>query len=149
MILSNEGIRTALGKGDIEITPVPTEDQYTTSAVDLFLGGDFRQWDSNKFDAPGIVVNLDLAVHTFQKTANAYLVKVPVNPDSSIIFPPYSKTKSHLLGITQERIHLRSSSLLAARVEGRSSLARVGLDSSPHRSHYSRRLQWTHHLGDD
>lgn len=38
MILSDDGIRTALQRGDIEIDPAPQADQYTTSAVDLVLG---------------------------------------------------------------------------------------------------------------
>lgn len=42
MILSNEEIRRALESRAIEITPGPQADQYTTSAVDLFLGNQLR-----------------------------------------------------------------------------------------------------------
>ena len=127
MILSNEGIRSALASGEIVINPAPVDNQYTTSAVDLFIGDDFSRWDRGKFDVPGVHVNLDLAVQTFQRTANAYLEKVQPNAEGNVVFPPYAETKSHLLAITRETIHLTASSRIAARVEGRSSLARLGI----------------------
>ena len=37
--------RAALDRGEITISPTPTDEQYTTSA-DLYLDGEFRQWDS-------------------------------------------------------------------------------------------------------
>lgn len=71
MILSDEGIRQAIAAGDIEVDPPPQPDQYTTSAIDLFLGDGFWVWDKNKFDVPGVHVVLDLANQQFQKTARA------------------------------------------------------------------------------
>jgi dCTP deaminase len=50
-----------------------------------------------------------------------------IDPDGSIVFPPYHVVKGHILGTTLERVHLKPGSRLAARVEGRSSLARLGL----------------------
>ena len=41
MILSNDGIKKALEQGALEISPIPDETQYTTSAVDLHLGDEF------------------------------------------------------------------------------------------------------------
>jgi deoxycytidine triphosphate deaminase len=45
MILSNTGIQQYLNSGEIEIDPRPGSDQYTTSAVDLFLGNEFQVWN--------------------------------------------------------------------------------------------------------
>ena len=59
MILSNEGIKNALSNKHITIDPAPTEDQYTTSAVDLVLGGEFKVWDSGKFNTPGLRLDLN------------------------------------------------------------------------------------------
>jgi deoxycytidine triphosphate deaminase len=75
MILSNEGIQEALRQHQLSITPVPNQDQYTTSAVDLFLGDiEFcRVWDRGRFDLPGVKVELDLALQDFIKTAQGYL----------------------------------------------------------------------------
>ena len=47
--------------------------------------------------------------------------------DGSFLFPPYEQKRMHVLEITQERVHLKPGSRLAGRVEGRSSLARIGL----------------------
>ena len=47
--------------------------------------------------------------------------------DGTFIFPPYTQESVHILGITRERVHLKLGSKIAARVEGRSSLARLGL----------------------
>lgn len=41
MVLSDEGIKKALACGDIEIEPLPEDDQYQTSSVDIFSGTHF------------------------------------------------------------------------------------------------------------
>jgi deoxycytidine triphosphate deaminase len=53
MILSDAGIKRALDLGELEISPRPQEDQYTTYAVDLFLGNVFQSWDEKVFKVPG------------------------------------------------------------------------------------------------
>ncbi len=127
MILSNEGIRAALQSGELEISPLPREDQYTTSAVDLFVGDDFRIWDREKITVPGVRVELNLAEQEFHKTALSFLVEERRDHEGCVILPPYGIRPCHLLAITQERLCLRTGSRLAARVEGRSSFARLGL----------------------
>jgi dCTP deaminase len=127
MILSNEGIKKAIREGDIQIDPPPQEDQYTTSALDLFIGSDFRCWDQARLKIKGLKQILNLAEQSFQLTAGAYLVTRPLEPDGTFIFPPFSAENMHVLGITRERVHLKLGSQIAARVEGRSSLARLGL----------------------
>ena len=127
MILSNQGIKRALQDGEIQIDPSPQEDQYTTSALDLFIGSEFLCWDEIRFKVPGVKVELNLAEQNFQLTAGAYLKDRPKEQDGTFVFPPYAKESIHILGITRERVHLKLGSKLAARVEGRSSLARLGL----------------------
>jgi deoxycytidine triphosphate deaminase len=51
MILSNEGIKEAIAQQALVIDPTPGEDQYTTSAVNLTLGTEFRHWDESRFAA--------------------------------------------------------------------------------------------------
>jgi dCTP deaminase len=127
MILSNEGIKRALQSGDLEITPVPNEDQYTTSAVDLFLGSQFHGWNESILDVQGAKIELNLARQDYQKTARAYLKNLDLERDGAFVCPPYRVVPSHVLAHTRERIHLKPGSRLAARVEGRSSMARLGL----------------------
>ena len=127
MILSDEGIRNALARGEIEIDPPPKPDQYQTSAVDIFLGDSFRIWDLPKFNVPGVRVELNLAQQRFVETAAVYSCDAPREGDGSVILPPWAVVAQVMLCQTRERIHLKPESRLAARVEGRSSLARLGL----------------------
>jgi dCTP deaminase len=127
MILSNTGIQHCLTAGEIEIDPLPGEDQYTTSAVDLFLGSEFQQWNPQILEVKGAMVTLDLAEQSFPLTARAYLKDLTPDQDGTITFPPFRKVAAHMLAVTREKVHLKKSSRLAARVEGRSSLARLGL----------------------
>lgn len=127
MILSNDGIRRALEQGALEISPAPSDTQYTTSAVDLFLGDEFHVWDVEKLKFEGFKPQLDLSQQEFAKTARAFLIPLRKESDGSVIFPPFREHPWHILAITRERIHLNRNFKLAARVEGRSSLARIGI----------------------
>jgi len=127
LILSDEGIRKALASGELKIDPAPADDQYTTSSVDLTLGSVFQVWDKSRLDVPGVRVELDLADQKFAQTSDAYIVSADVDANGCCILPPYHKEPRLLLAITRERIHLVPGSRLAARVEGRSSFARLGL----------------------
>jgi dCTP deaminase len=127
MILSNDGIKRALEKGALEISPAPSETQYTTSAVDLFLGEEFHVWDADKLKFAGFKPELDLSQQQFAKTARAFLIPLKRQDDGSVIFPPFREHPWHMLAITRERVYLNRNFKLAARVEGRSSLARLGL----------------------
>jgi dCTP deaminase len=122
MILSNHGIKRAL-----EISPIPGDTQYTTSAIDLFLGDEFYAWDDQKLKFDGFTPQLDLSQQTFAKTARAFLIPVKQQDDGSVIFPPFRDHPWHMLAVTRERVHLNKNYKLAARVEGRSSLARIGI----------------------
>lgn len=127
MILSNDGLRRALKEGALEISPEPSDTQYTTSAVDLFLGDEFHVWDVEKLKIAGFKPELDLAQQKFAQTAKAFLIPLKKENDGSVIFPPFNDHRWHMLAITRERVHLNRNFKLAARVEGRSSLARIGL----------------------
>ncbi len=127
MILSNEDIRKALKDGAVEIDPAPAGHQYTTSAVDLTLAGDFRIWESKSLTAKGAKVEIDLAEWSFADLAKGYLKKAPTDADGCLVMPPYREHPWHFLAQTREKIHLKTKHRIAARVEGRSSLARIGL----------------------
>jgi dCTP deaminase len=127
MILSNAGLKRALKEGALEISPTPSDAQYTTSAIDLYLGNEFHAWDANKLKFSGFKPELDLAQQKFDQTARAFLVPLKKQDDGSVIFPPYREHPWHMLAITRERVHLNRDYKLAARVEGRSSLARLGI----------------------
>lgn len=127
MILSDEGIRAALKSGEIEISPPPDADQYSPSAVDLVIGDQFQAWNPEVLAVKGTKHELDLEEYKYPLAARVYLRNLDLEKDGCFILPPFNKLPSHILAKTQERIHLNPSAKLAARVEGRSSLARLGL----------------------
>lgn len=122
MILSDVGIRAAIEAGELEVDPAPTADQYTPSSLDLHLGGSFKVWDS-RLGTPGFIPTLDLAEQTFTQTARGFLMDAPVEGDGAFVLQP----GGFVLAMTRERINLKRSSRLAGRIEGRSSMARLGL----------------------
>jgi dCTP deaminase len=123
MILCDAEIRAALRNGQIIIDPQPPDGYITTSAIDLRLGGrEFRRWKvpggaGARFDiepsAPG----------DYHDLAQRYQEDVTWESDGSILLPP----GDFILAQTEERVVLRPESRVAARVEGRSRLARFGL----------------------
>jgi len=74
MILSSDGIKEAIASGALSITPPPTEVQYTTSAVDLTLGTDFRVWNEDVLSrVKGAGTELDLGDLAFTSVATGFL----------------------------------------------------------------------------
>lgn len=129
MILSDDGIKRAIASSEIEIDPAPDPGHYAPSAVDIILGpvSTFRIWDRDKFEIPGVNVTLNVHEQKFGRTALHYSKPVVAEPDDTVILRPYHVSPNVLLCQTLQRIHLKGASKLAARVEGRSSNARIGL----------------------
>jgi len=119
MILSNTDILKAIRKKRIIIDPLPGPDQFSPSALDLRVGSQFLKW---KNDQRGAELHFDLST-----------VNIPSYKDYIEPVKPESDGRIKLLGndfilaITLEKIRLTYTSRLAARVEGRSSYARLGL----------------------
>jgi dCTP deaminase len=121
MILCDSEISAALANGLISIDPLPSQDRIQTSAVDLTLGDEFLKWPApNKSVYTCIDVTEDFK---FADVAADYAEKIPLAPDGTIDIPPHTL----ILGMTRETIDLPIVSRLAARVEGRSTFARIGL----------------------
>jgi dCTP deaminase len=119
MILSDADIRRALREGAITVDPVPPRENISTSAVDLRVGAEFRRWK----DAPrGIDINMNLSNVSLPDYGD-YVEDLSPDQDGLIAVP----RDGFLLARTLERIELPIASRLAARVEGRSSFARLGL----------------------
>lgn len=121
-VLGNRAFREALDGKSLLIDPRPTDDRIGTSAIDLTLANEFRRW---KQPTTGMEHTIDPSVagFSFQAIADVHLEAMPADEDGSIILKP----GKFLLGRTRERVELPLASGLAARVEGRSSLARCGV----------------------
>lgn len=121
MILCDSEILAVLNSGQILIEPRPDDLRIKTSAVDLTLGKEFFEW---ALPSPkGSETIIDLGEWDYPETAKTYQKQLATSPDGSIVIRP----KELILASTQEYITLPETSRLAARVEGRSSLARIGL----------------------
>jgi dCTP deaminase len=123
VILSDREIRAALERGAMRMTPDPRTDPtlWSSTAVDLRLGEPLSTWvfpagEAPRRFAPG---NPD---HHLQALSTQFLRPVARTDDGYLIEPGH-----FYLGWTEERIQLPHRSRLAARVEGKSSLARLGL----------------------
>jgi dCTP deaminase len=115
MILCDSELKAALAHGQLIIEPTPADECISTSSIDLTLGGEFKCWREPPFPVD--------PSRPHKKLADEFQVDVPLNADGSVNVAP----NSFLLALTAETISLPNRSRLAARVEGRSSLARLGL----------------------
>lgn len=119
MILSNTDILEAIQQRRIIITPLPEPDQFSPSALDLRVGTQFLKW---KKDQQGAELQFDLSTVNIPSYKD-YIEPVKAESDGRIKL----LGNDFILAITLEKIRLTYTSRLAARVEGRSSYARLGL----------------------
>jgi dCTP deaminase len=124
VILTDREIQIALEKKHIEIEPLPRVEAYSSTSVDLTLGPYLAVFKDDLTNDP--VENIiDPSHENF--VAERVLAKLTnqVTIDKNHGFLLYPKKLT--LGWTIERLSLPEQSRLAARVEGKSSLARLGL----------------------
>jgi dCTP deaminase len=115
MILTDREIQIALQQGSVVIEPCPKPDYYSSTSVDLTLGDTFSTWavvagspirpGANGFKYTNFISN--------QKTVKQDMFSLP--------------SKAFVLAWTTETVSIPIHSRLAARVEGKSSLARLGM----------------------
>ncbi len=123
MILTDREIRTAIRKGAIAIEPPPSENAYSSTSVDLTLDQELTVFNE---PAPGsgIIMILDPGMRKVdtEESLKRLTTKIQIPDDG------YDLVRNKLiLAFTREYIDLRPDTKYAARVEGKSSLARLGL----------------------
>lgn len=128
MILSNVGIQAALDAQDLVITPEPTPRRpteyqgpcpYDTCSVNLRLGSQIS------IPKPGKPITLDFRKPDIAKFLPEIFETFTIDNGGYALAP-----NKFTLAKTLERVHLpirESRPALAARIEGRSTFARVGL----------------------
>jgi dCTP deaminase len=123
MILSDREIRAALERKAIVITPDPSLDLslWSSSALDLRLGDRVSIWDLTRPGAPVCFSPAD-PDHNLVDLIDRF-TRAQTIPETGILLEPGSFT----LGWTLQTVQLPHRSRIAARVEGKSSLARLGL----------------------
>lgn len=122
MILTDREISISLDRRLISIEPPPEEIAFTSSAVDLTL--DPLIWIVR--DPPPAMENVvDPRAGGFnaEQVMRELSIEETIGARAGFLFRPQKLA----LGWTREYIELRTETRLAARVEGKSSLARLGL----------------------
>ena len=120
MVLSDQEIRMELQSRRLVIDPPVETDQISPSAIDLQLGNKFTELKVP--NVGGVSTTIDLqGVTDVEEIAKVYGKERFVPDGESYSLPP----KGFVLAYTREWIRLPEH--LAARVEGRSSFARLGL----------------------
>lgn len=121
MILSDREIQAAIERGAIRITPLPDVEHWSSTAIDLTLDDRLEVWNPPGVDAaPG---GIDPARDDFSVTELASRFARRESCAAGFDLLP----GRFVLGWTVERIQLPHAARLAARVEGKSSLARIGV----------------------
>ena len=123
MILSSVDIEKALKNKSLIIDPRPDIASIDSSALDLRVGEPFFVWNGALVQQQGVDVTVNLDSFKYQTLAGPYLREVLKESNGQYIITP----NTFYLAATHERVHLPIKSRLAARVEGKSSLARLGL----------------------
>jgi dCTP deaminase len=124
MILSDREIIAALKRQFIRMTPEPDPadpDIWSSTALDLRLDARLEVWTA--WGGPGVQGAIDPSDPEFNATVLAGAHATPVDCSNGFVIDP----GMFLLGWTIERIQLPHTSRIAARVEGKSSLARIGI----------------------
>lgn len=139
MIYSDREIQLSIERGTLGITPPPSPEAYASTAVDLRLDFLLHVWNPIAADeamglhpcfcpaADGFNVNQIIKDHT--RTFNLNTGPFRLYPHH--IQPPKqqqgSSGRGFILGWTKEKLRIPSGSRVCARVEGKSSMARLGL----------------------
>ena len=126
MILSDRDIRAALDGGSIRIEPRPEPALWTSTAVYLTLDAVLLRWlDRPEWDSPPTAprpMARDFNVQGMMDDPR-YASKIHIDPHQGFAL----ESGMFVLGFTRELIQLPPQAKLAARVEGKSSLARIGV----------------------
>lgn len=134
MILSDRELQFALDRKQFGVSPRPLATAFASTAFDLRLDGKLSIWDTDKLKADPAMGVAELC---FCPTDPGFNVRKVIRErtrvhdlqlDGVYRMPPRgSSALGFLLGWTLEKLRIPHSSRLCARVEGKSSLARLGL----------------------
>ena len=119
MVLSDQEIWMEIGSGRLSFDPPITPDQVSPSAVDLRLSNQFTTFGTQM---PGVKTTVDLTkIPDIEQMLKVYGEEQTAGEGRPFLLEPGKL----VLAYTREYIKLPN--YLAARVEGRSSLARIGV----------------------
>lgn len=119
MILTDREIKIAIDRELIGIDPKPAADAFSSTSVDLTLDPHARLFRQEV--SQGIIIDPGAPSFDFHSIADLLTEPININPQFNL------PTRKLLLAWTKESVTLPTQSRVAARVEGKSSLARLGV----------------------
>lgn len=121
MILTDREIRISIETKQVVIDPVPNDQAYSSTSIDLTLGSQLQVFKSQQ---PGLETVIDPSAegYNFLSAIRVLADEQQIGADGHALPPGML-----ILARTEERVSLPVRSRIAARVEGKSSLARLGL----------------------
>ena len=125
MILSDRESRLALNRGQIILAPVPPEDAWSSTAVDLRLDAEIREWVVPAADT--VTGQLPCLRPSAEEYRVQDVIRTHTIPKDLKSSPYLFHPGKFILGWTLEKLRLPHGSRICARVEGKSSSARIGL----------------------
>lgn len=105
----------ALERGHVTITPRPSDDALSSTSIDLTLGSRFSTWTAK----PGMTISPGAPGYKYTD----YIEIQQAETKNEYILKP----QCFVLAWTAEKVKIPIHSRLAARVEGKSSMARLGI----------------------
>jgi dCTP deaminase len=121
MILSDREIRAALARGAVRLTPDPPANAWSSTAVDMRLAPELVLW-RRPAKGGNAVISPNRPGFDLTLVQRRYGKDIQI-PPAGYVF----RAHTFVLGWTVEKLQLPYRSRLAARVEGKSSLARLGV----------------------
>ena len=121
MILTDREIRISIERKLIEIDPAPGADAFSSTAVDLTLDGPFRLY-KERSQSLDHIVDPGRPGFSIKEAIDTLTVQKEIDSSGFSLEPG-----NLILAWTRESVNLKTESRVAARVEGKSSLARLGL----------------------
>lgn len=122
MVLTDREIQAAIEHRQIIIDPTPGAEAYSSTSVDLTLSKPLRIWKTENVVGVERIISPATEGYKYSDLSKAYSDLKELTDEGYILKP-----QEFVLGWTDENIELPISSRLAARVEGKSSLARLGI----------------------
>lgn len=123
MILTDREIRTFLATKQVVIKPEPVNERFSSTSVDLTLSKEIRLWKRPETEGdPPRIINPAAPDYSYKQLAEEHTKEFIIGRKGYVLEP-----NRFLLAWTKETVELPVYSRIAARVEGKSSLARLGL----------------------
>jgi dCTP deaminase len=122
VILTDREIKIAIEQGLIVIDPRPGEQAFSSTSVDLTLDAVLSEFKETQV---GVDTSVDPSCEGFDHEAvlSQFTTSRDIDPSDGYLLKP----SRLVLAWTKEYLNLKMQARIAARVEGKSSLARLGL----------------------